>query len=94
MKQLLLVFLLSAAVLAQGGTPFLPEIFYGETTNWVAYGTGSLKVDVDFSGLGLTKTPLVFTTLECFTNCFTIIGATSIYNLDKDSFSVFLKSTT
>ena len=70
------------------------QAHYGETDNWQNYSPdpNSIYVDVDYSHLGLEEAPFVTTFLTCGKGrCWTIKGVTSIYNLSKDGFRVYLQ---
>ncbi len=76
--------------------PVSPQQFFsGRTNKWIDYPyspqyTG-IYVDVDISVLKLKNTPLVFTTITGTTSHWETTGATSVYNMTKDGFRVYLR---
>ena len=71
-----------------------PPIYFGTADKWMVYNNqpDSVYVDVDFSELGKTKRPYVSTNLRCKSHCWKTIGGTSVYDLDNDSFRVYVHS--
>ena len=71
---------------------------YGQTapgtTNWKAYTSNSIYVDVDTSAAGFTETPLYFTSLGGKSNQFDAQGASAIYYPTAKGFRIYLKSPT
>lgn len=61
-------------------------------TNWKAYTSSSIYVDVDTSAAGLEETPLYFTSLGGTSNHFDAQGANAIYLAKPDGFRIYLKS--
>ncbi len=75
--------------------PVSPQQFFsGRTNKWIddpqAPSIG-IYVDVDISVLNLKNTPLAFTTLTGRSTHWATTGATSVYNMTKDGFKVYLK---
>ena len=94
MKQIILFLL--AIVLAHSGIAVErsdPRMYFGSTDDWQQYTSNpnGIYVDVDFSHLNLFFPPVVHTFLTCSSRCWTATGATSIYNLSRSGFRVYLK---
>jgi hypothetical protein len=51
-------------------------------------------LDVDLKGYKFTQPPMVFTSLTGISEHFTVTGVTSIYDLTKDGFRVYMKHST
>ena len=68
-------------------------VTHGITDNWKKYTNKGVYVDVDYSDIGLEQAPFdVHTFLTCKTGCWKLVGQSSIYNLSKNGFRVYLRS--
>lgn len=63
---------------------------YGQSNSWSHYTENGVVVQIGYSHLKLTKTPLIFTSLHAVSHIWTTTGATSIYGATKDGFSVYI----
>ena len=59
--------------------------------NWKKHSSNGIYLDVNFDDLDLCKTPKVFTTVECTTNCWRVSGSSSVYDLSNNYFRVYLR---
>lgn len=64
-----------------------------DDTDWQAYGTETIYLDVDTSAAGFTSTPLYITSLGGDHSHWEVVGATSIYDPTKTGFRIYLRST-
>ena len=62
------------------------------TTDWKAYGSKAIYLDVDTSGAGFTETPRYFTTLGGSANNWDALGVNAIYSATPNGFRIYLKS--
>ena len=67
-------------------------IYFGKTDNFKLYEDQvGFYVDIDYSELNLSRPPLVHAYLSCNGNgCWTTYGASSIYNLSRKGFRLYL----
>ncbi len=105
MKIAFLVFLVSIILARQiridledcpQSQPVSPQQFFsGRTNKWIDYPESpqytGIYVDVDISALKLKNIPLVFTTLTGTSTHWHTTGVTSVYNMTKDGFRVYLR---
>lgn len=72
---------------------YLAQPIYRKTSDWIAYEGAEVGayVNVDYTDLGFTKTPLVFTSLHGNSHIWLTAGATSIYNATPTGFTVYIK---
>jgi len=63
----------------------------GDAANWTQYSPNGISQTIDYSALGLTKTPAISTSLTCVSGCWAVTGVTSYYNLGPTSFIVYLR---
>lgn len=61
------------------------------TTEWKAYTSSTIYLDVDTSAAGFAATPLYFTSLGGITNQFDALGVTAIYSPTATGFRIYLK---
>jgi hypothetical protein len=66
----------------------------GDAANWLTYNSNGIYQTVSLASLGLTKTPAISTILTCTNGCWSVTGATSLYNVSPTGFTVYLKFTT
>ena len=62
-------------------------------TNWKAYGTSSIYLDVDTSAAGFTATPRYFTSLGGSDSHWTAQGINAIYSATSKGFRIYLYAT-
>jgi RHS repeat-associated protein len=72
------------------GTDVCAQQTTAGSTNWQAYTSNDLYLDVDTSACGFAQTPLYLTSLGGTTNHWTAKGATSIYLPTPTGFRVYL----
>ena len=68
--------------------------FYHSTDDWKQENDNTFYVDVDYSYLGLKNPPFVRTYLSCWSQCHTVSGVNSIYNLTNKGFRVKVQKYT
>jgi hypothetical protein len=61
-------------------------------TNWMAYTSNSIYVDVNTSAAGFNETPLYFTSLGGRSSHFDALGVSAIYSATATGFRIYLKS--
>ena len=61
-------------------------------TNWRAYGTNSIYVDVNTAAAGFTATPRYFTSLGGISNQYEAQGITGIYSATATGFRIYLRN--
>ena len=67
------------------------DVYKGKTDEWKTYSYNGVYVDVNYQELGLAKTPKVFTYVTCTEGCWQVSGVTSLYDLSKNHFRVYLR---
>ena len=68
------------------------KVYFGKSTEWKPYDNiNGIYVDVNFDELRLCKTPKVFTSLVGTSHHWDTTGATRIYQLSENHFSVYVK---
>jgi hypothetical protein len=72
------------------------DFITGDGSNWLDYrGLGTaIYQNINFSSLGLTKTPAVSTFLTCTSGGWAVTGVNAIYNLSPTGFTVYLRFPT
>jgi hypothetical protein len=60
------------------------------TTNWQAYGSNAIYLDVDTSAAGFTATPRYFTSLGGSSGHWTAQGINAIYSATSNGFRIYL----
>jgi hypothetical protein len=72
------------------------DTFAGDTpigaTNWMAYTSNTIYLDVDTSAAGFTSTPLYFASLGGISNQFDAMGVNAIYYPTAKGFRIYLKN--
>ncbi|SHO57462.1 hypothetical protein [Vibrio quintilis] len=62
-------------------------------TDWVAYGSNGIYVDIDTSECALNSVPAYITSMSGSTNLWSTSGATSVYNPTDTGFRVYVRYT-
>ena len=62
------------------------------STNWQAYGSNAIYVDVDTDAAGFTATPRYFTSLGGLGNHWDALGVNAIYSATSTGFRIYMKN--
>ena len=92
---MLKIILALSVVLSMANCYYFAYPYYvsGNSSNWQKYTAtpNGIFIDVDICDLGLTKTPVVTTSLTCTSSCWSVSGVDSIYNLTNKGFRVYIR---